>query len=43
MLAIEVRIRRIHLTGGADRLTNGAELYRAHKAPFVVLSGGVMP
>jgi uncharacterized SAM-binding protein YcdF (DUF218 family) len=33
----------IHLTGGADRLTYGAELYRAHKAPLVVLSGGVMP
>ena len=33
----------IHLTGGADRLTYGAELYRAHKAPLVVLSGGGMP
>jgi uncharacterized SAM-binding protein YcdF (DUF218 family) len=33
----------IHLTSGADRLTYGAELYRAHKAPLVVLSGGVMP
>ena len=30
----------VHLTGGADRLTYGAELYRAHKAPLVVLSGG---
>ena len=33
----------IHLWDGADRLTYGAELYRAHKAPLVVLSGGVMP
>ena len=33
----------IHLTGGADRLTYGAELYRAHKAPLVILSGGGMP
>ena len=33
----------IHLRGGADRLTYGAELYRAHKAPLVVLSGGGMP
>jgi uncharacterized SAM-binding protein YcdF (DUF218 family) len=33
----------IHLNGGADRLTYGAELYRAHKAPLVVLSGGDMP
>jgi len=33
----------IHLTGGADRLIYGAELYRAHKAPLVVLSGGGMP
>lgn len=33
----------IHLTAGADRLTYGAELYRAHKAPLVVLSGGDMP
>ena len=30
----------IHLRAGADRLTYGAELYRAHKAPLVVLSGG---
>jgi uncharacterized SAM-binding protein YcdF (DUF218 family) len=33
----------IHLASGADRLTYGAELYRAHKAPLVVLSGGGMP
>jgi uncharacterized SAM-binding protein YcdF (DUF218 family) len=33
----------IHLAGGADRLTYGAELYRDHKAPLVVLSGGMMP
>jgi uncharacterized SAM-binding protein YcdF (DUF218 family) len=33
----------IHLRDGADRLTYGAELYRAHKAPWVVLSGGRMP
>ena len=33
----------IHLTGGADRLTYGAELYRTHKAPLVILSGGGMP
>jgi uncharacterized SAM-binding protein YcdF (DUF218 family) len=33
----------IHLRDGADRLTYGAELYRAHKAALVVLSGGVMP
>ena len=33
----------VHLTGGADRLTYAAELYRAHKAPLVILSGGGMP
>ena len=33
----------VHLTDGADRLTYGAELYRDHKAPLVVLSGGRMP
>jgi uncharacterized SAM-binding protein YcdF (DUF218 family) len=33
----------IHLWGGADRLTYGAELYRAHKAPLVVVSGGAVP
>jgi uncharacterized SAM-binding protein YcdF (DUF218 family) len=32
-----------HLNAGADRLTYSAELYQAHKAPLVVLSGGVMP
>jgi uncharacterized SAM-binding protein YcdF (DUF218 family) len=33
----------VHLTGAADRLTYAAELYRAHKAALVVLSGGGMP
>ena len=30
----------VHLRPGADRLTYGAALYRTHKAPLVVLSGG---
>lgn len=33
----------VHLTGGADRLTYAAELYRARKAPLVILSGGSRP
>ena len=33
----------VHLTGGADRLTYSAALYRDHKAPLVILSGGRMP
>jgi uncharacterized SAM-binding protein YcdF (DUF218 family) len=33
----------VHLGEGADRLTYAAELYRAHKAPLVVLSGGGKP
>jgi uncharacterized SAM-binding protein YcdF (DUF218 family) len=33
----------VHLMGGADRLTYGAELYRTHKAPLVILSGGGRP
>ncbi len=33
----------VHLTGGADRLTYGAQLYRDHRAPLVVVSGGGMP
>jgi len=33
----------VHLTGGADRLTYGAQLYRERKAPLVILSGGGMP
>jgi len=33
----------VHLTGGADRLIYGAQLYRDHKAQLVVVSGGSMP
>jgi uncharacterized SAM-binding protein YcdF (DUF218 family) len=33
----------VHLMDGADRLTYGTELYRTHKAPLVVLSGGGRP
>jgi len=33
----------VHLTGGADRLTYAAELYRTHHGALMVLSGGRMP
>jgi uncharacterized SAM-binding protein YcdF (DUF218 family) len=33
----------VHLGEGTDRLTYAAELYRTHKAPVVILSGGAMP
>jgi uncharacterized SAM-binding protein YcdF (DUF218 family) len=33
----------VHLTGGADRLTYAAELYRTHHAALVIASGGRMP